>query len=145
METSEKKTQLIEKKRLVHTVVSVVKDSPHIAVVEALTTYIPIDQFKEIFNFIGELTAKEKITKLIFDKRKLSVFHQPSMEWYFVEWKEKMFDLGLNTHRKILPADNVFRQSVKIGREKINTIHPNGKFKLMDIAYADSLEQAISE
>jgi hypothetical protein len=104
-----------------------------------------MDQFKETFNFIGELVKKEKITKLVFDKRKLSVFHQPSMEWYFVEWKEKMFDLGLKTHRKILPNDEVFRQSVKIGREKINIAHPNGKFKLMDIAYSESLEQALAE
>lgn len=137
--------ELIEKRKLKHAAVYTVKDSPKIAIVEALSTYIPIDQFKETFHFIGELVAKEKITKLIFDKRKLSVFHQPSMEWYFVEWKEKMFELGLKTHRKILPKDEVFRQSVKIGREKINTNFPNGKFKLMDIAYSESLEQAIAE
>lgn len=113
------------------------------AVVEALATYIPIEQFKEIFMAIGDLVKKEKITKLVFDKRKLTVFHQPSMEWYFVEWKEKMYDLGLKVHRKILPKDDVFRQSVKIGREKINSLYPNGKFKLMDIGYAETLEDAI--
>ncbi len=137
--------ELIEKKKLKHAVISTVKDSPKTAVVEALSTYIPMDQFKEIFNFIGELVKKEKITKLIFDKRKLSVFHQPSMEWYFVEWKEKMFDLGLKTHRKILPNDEVFKQSVKIGREKINKTYPNGKFNQMDIVYSESIEQAIAE
>lgn len=137
--------ELIEKKKLKHAAVYTVKDSPKTAIVEALSTYIPMDQFKETFNFIGELVAKEKINKLIFDKRKLSVFHQPSMEWYFVEWKEKMFDLGLKTHRKILPNDEVFKQSVKIGRDKINKTHPNGKFNLMDIAYSESIEQAIAE
>jgi hypothetical protein len=88
---------------------------------------------------------EKKITKLIFDKRKLTVFHQPSMEWYFVEWKEKMFDLGLKTHRKILPQDEIFRQSVKIGREKIKSIHPNGKYTLMDIQYSENLQDAISK
>ncbi len=136
--------QLIEKKKLRHALVSVVEESPRTAVVEALSNYIPIDQFKEIFNFIGELVKQEQINRLVFDKRKLTVFHQPSMEWYFVEWKEKMYDHGLTVHRKILPADEVFRQSVKIGREKINKAYPNGKFHAMDIAYAESLEDALT-
>ena len=65
------------------------------------------------------------------------------MEWYFVDWKEKMYDLGLRIHRKILPNNEIFKYSVKIGREKIAASYPNGKFKLMDIQYADSVEQAI--
>ncbi|HCW08030.1 MAG TPA: hypothetical protein DGG95_11775 [Cytophagales bacterium] len=136
--------KLIEKKKFKHAVVSVISDQQSTAVVSAVTTYIPIEQFKEIFTFIGDLTKKEKITKLIFDKRELSVFHQPSMEWYFVEWKEKMYDLGLKTHRKILPKDEVFRQSVKIGRDKINKNFPNGKYTLMDIKYAETLEDAVA-
>ncbi len=128
-----------------HAVLKTVESNPEIAIVEATATYIPIEQFKEIFNSIGELVKEKKITKLIFDKTKLTVFHQPSMEWYFVEWKEKMFDLGLKTHRKVLPQDEVFRQSVKIGREKIKASHPNGKYTLMDIQYAESVEEAISK
>lgn len=137
------KAELVEKKRLKHAVVTIVKDMPNIAVIEALSTYIPIEQFKEIFEYVGTMVINENITKLIFDKRKLTVFHQPSMEWYFVEWKEKMFDAGLKVHRKILPTDEVFRQSVKIGRDKIGKMHPNGKYKVMDIKYAESLEEAI--
>lgn len=137
------KYELIEKKKFKHAIVHLVKDNSQIAIVKATATYIPFDQFKEVFEYIGQLTAAEKITKLVFDKTALSVFHQQSMEWYFVEWKEKMYALGLKIHRKILPADEVFRQSVKIGREKINKNHPNGKYKLMDIKYAESLEDAI--
>lgn len=137
-------TQLVEKKKFRHAVVSVVQDAPEIVVVEATSNYIPIDQFKEIFNFIGQLVKQEKVSKLIFDKRKLTVFHQPSMEWYFVEWKEQMFHLGLSVHRKILPNDQVFQQSVKIGREKIDRSYPNGKFHAMDIGYAQTLEEAIA-
>ena len=137
--------QLVEKRKFRHAVVSVVAHSPNILIVEALTTYIPIEQFKEIFNYIGELVAQDRISKLIFDKRRLTVFHQPSMEWYFVDWKEKMFALGLTTHRKILPQDEVFRQSVKIGREKIAMTYPNGKFHSMDIAYSNNLEEAITK
>lgn len=134
---------LIERRRFRNAVVFTVSDEPTIAVVEATTAYIPIEQFKEIFNFISELVTNDKITKLIFDKRKLEVFHQPSMEWYFVEWKEKMFHAGLRTHRKLLPKNEVFRHSVKIGRDKICEAFPEGKFHQMDIAYAETLEDAI--
>jgi hypothetical protein len=134
---------LIEKKKLKHVTVYTVQSSPKVAIVEATASYIPIEQFKEAFNYLGALVKKEKINKLIFDKRKLTVFHQPSMEWYFVDWKEKMFNDGLTTHRKILPTDEIFRQSVKIGRDKINKAFPDGKFHQMDIGYSESLEDAI--
>src|SRR5688572_29907663 len=137
--------KMIKEKEFKHGSIYLLPQQPSVAVVEATTNYIPLEQFKEIFNFIGELTFKKKITKLIFDKRKLSVFHQPSMEWYFVEWKEKMFDAGLKTHRKILPQDDVFRQSVRIGRDKINKTYPSKKFNEMDIQYAESIEEALSK
>jgi hypothetical protein len=133
----------IVEKEFKHAKVLTVTNSPNTAIVEALTNYIPLEPFKEIFNFIGDLAKKKNLTKLIFDKRKLTVFHQPSMEWYFVEWKEKMFDQGLNTHRKILPADDVFRQSVRIGREKIDKNYPTKKFNQMDIQYAETIEDAL--
>lgn len=122
-----------------------VEHNPETLIVEATANYIPIEKFKEIFAGIGEVVARKGIKKLIFDKRQLTVFHQPSMEWYFVEWKEKMFDLGLKTHRKILPQDEVFRQSVKIGRDKISKSFPDGKYKEMDIQYAETIEEAIAK
>lgn len=64
MNTFTKIFKLNEKKRLKHAVVYTVETSPGVAVVEAISSYIPIDQFKEIFNFIGELVVKEKITNL---------------------------------------------------------------------------------
>jgi hypothetical protein len=125
-----------------HAKVSFVEGKP-VAIVEATSTYIPIEEFKNIFNEIGKLVDSKKITKLIFDKRKLTVFHQPSMEWYFTEWKEQMWHKGLKTHRKILPDNKVFQQSVKIGREKIKEENPNLKFNEMDIQYKNSLQDAI--
>jgi hypothetical protein len=136
---------MIMEKEFKHSNIYLLTQYPGVALVEATANYIPLEQFKEIFNFIGELASREKLTKLIFDKRKLSVFHQPSMEWYFVEWKEKMFDDGLKTHRKILPKDDVFRQSVRIGRDKINKMYPSKKFNQMDIQYAESIEEALSK
>ena len=137
--------ELIEQKKLKHVTVYTVLNFPHVAVVEATSPYIPIENFKEAFEYVGKLVNTNKITKLVFDKRKLSVFHQPSMEWYFVHWKEEMLDHGLKVHRKLLPDDDVFRESVKIGRGKINKAFPNGKFHQLDIAYAETLEDAVTK
>jgi hypothetical protein len=125
-----------------HAKVSSVEGKP-VAIVEATSTYIPIEEFKDIFKEIGKLVETKKITKLVFDKRKLTVFHQPSMEWYFTEWKEQTWHKGLKTHRKILPDNKVFQQSVKIGREKIKEENPSLKFNEMDIQYKNSLQDAI--
>lgn len=126
-----------------HATIKTIEEYPTVAIVEATTNYIPYEEFKEIFKAIGTLVEQKGITKLIFDKSKLTVFHQPSMEWYFVEWKEQMFELGLMSHRKILPKDDIFKHSVKIGREKILKSHPTGKFTLMDIQYSDNIEDAV--
>lgn len=134
---------LILEKQFKHAIVYMVKNEADTAVVEAISNYIPFESFKEVFIFIGELAERKKLKKLIFDKTKLTVFHQPSMEWYFVEWKEKMFDIGLINHTKILPKDEIFRYSVKIGRDKINKNHPEKKYNKMNIRYAETLEEAL--
>jgi len=144
METETTKNKLNLEKSFSNADVSTVEGTST-AVVKATKDYITIDEFKKIFNFIGDVVAKKGINKLVFDKRELKVFHQPSMEWYFVEWKEKMFELGLKTHRKILPDDSVFKQSVKIGREQINEKFPEGKFHQMDIQYFETLDDAIEK
>jgi hypothetical protein len=131
------------KKEFSHTRIEISKDKPEVAIISATSDYIPIDDFKETFNYITSIIKEEGITKLVFDKRKLKVFHQPSMEWYFIEWKEHVYELGLKTHRKILPEDSVFQRSVGLGRDKIAAKFPNGKYKLMDIQYAENLDAAI--
>ncbi len=113
------------------------------AIITATKNYIVINDFKEVFNYLGEIIKDQKIKKLVFDKRKLTVFHQPSMEWYYTEWKEEMYDLGLRSHRKILPNDDFFKMAVKTAKEDINKKFPNGKYTLMDIQYRDTLEEAI--
>lgn len=132
------------RKEFKHASIDIVEAQQPTLLVTATATYIPIDQFKSIFNEIAHWVQRYNIQKLIFDKRQLTVFHQPSMEWYFVDWKERMFNVGLTRHVKILPRDEVFRQSVKIGRNKINEAFPNGKFHTMEILYAETLEEAIA-
>lgn len=126
-----------------HAKVFWIKSHPHVALIETTTNYIPIEQFKEIFDATEKLIVENKITKLIFDKRSLRVFHQPSMVWYFVEWKGKMADLGLINHVKILPDDEVFCHSVRIGRDEIEEKYPDARFHELAINYAVSLEDAV--
>ncbi|MEM7549717.1 MAG: hypothetical protein AAF363_08585 [Bacteroidota bacterium] len=144
-EILESKHRLSIEKEFKSALVYTVDDKPNIAVVSATNSYIPVEEFKDIFRFIGGLVKSNGIEKLVFDKRKLSVFHQPSMEWYFIEWKEEMYDLGLQSHRKILPEDPVFRQSVKIGRSSIEEKFPQGKYKQMDIQYFETIDDAITK
>ena len=80
---------------------------------------------------------------MVFDKRALKVFHQPSMVWYFVEWKEEMYSKGLTKHRKILPRDPVFRECVKLGRENLSKENPSAKYHELDIQYKNSIQEAI--
>lgn len=117
---------------------------PNCLVVEATTEYIPTDEFKIVFEYTGELVKEFNINRLVFDKRAMRVFDQPSMEWYFTEWKAEMADLNLTVHRKILPDDFAFRESVKVGRKNIARKYPKGKFHELDIKYAKSLDEALS-
>lgn len=112
-------------------------------IIEATSGYIPFAGFKEIFAEAGKFVKEHKIEKLIFDKRQMNTFHQPSMEWYYTEWKEDMIVHGLTKHRKILPNDQLFRHSVNVGREKIFAAHPKAKFTSLDLKYAESVEEAL--
>lgn len=121
-----------------------VKSHPQVGLIQSTSSYIPIEEFKHIFNAVEGLIQKHPIRRMIFDKTSLRVFHQPSMEWYFTEWKTQMAVLGLIEHVKILPDDEVFQQSVKLGREQINKDYPDAKFNELWIEYADSIEEAVS-
>lgn len=94
---------------------------------------------------IAEFLKEHQAKKLIFDKRNLRTFHQPSMEWYHVHWKPLVAALGLTKHRKILPEDKLFRKSVEIGREKIKKDHPNFDFDALDIVYVESVEEGFAK
>ncbi len=119
-----------------------VNDEP-ILIVQAKTRFIPLADFKNLFEEAGQWVAKLNIKKLIFDKRSLKVFHQPSMQWYCTEWKEKMADQGLLVYRKLLPEDELFRHSVQVGRDAILRKFSHGKYKKLDIQYVEDMAAAI--
>jgi len=128
-----------------HAEVYELKDKPDVILVKAIQNYIPMRVFQPVFDYVVAHSKEKRVSKVIFDKRTLSVFHQPSMEWYFLEWKDSMSKAGCKTHRKLLPDDQVFVQSVKIARDKLNKEYPNAEFQKLDIQYADSLQEAINK
>jgi hypothetical protein len=115
-----------------------------IILLKLISTYVPLDHFKNALHLIQDLAGQEKITKMILDKSALRIFHQPSMEWYHIVWKQEMLNKDLRTYRKILPEDLLFEESVKIGREKILRENPSFDLSKFDIAYCKSLEEAIA-
>lgn len=112
-------------------------------VICATNTYITIEEFKKVFEEAATIAKVNQLVKTIFDKRAPKVFHQPSMQWYFVEWKEKLFGYGITKHVKILPDDFVLRSSVKLGRAKIDAQFPYALYHKTQILYKDSIEDAL--
>lgn len=111
---------------------------------EARSDYIPVEEFKELFYKNAEAIEKVGGKKFIFDKRCLRAFHQPSMEWYCVEWKKEMYErFGLEVHRKILPEEEWFQRAVEAGLQDIRQQYEDHPLDLLDIAYVDSIEEAL--
>lgn len=113
-------------------------------VCELTDSYVPIEKFKEIFKEMQQQVEGKDVKRFVFDKRNLRVFHQPSMEWYFIEWKKEMYDKGVVEHRKILPdGEDWFKQAVKAGRELIKEKYPDNIIHKLNIVYCSSIEEAL--
>lgn len=105
--------------------------------------YVPIEDFKAVFNKITTIIKAGAYQKFIFDKQALRAFHQPSMEWYFLEWKKEVYEYGIKTHRKILPKEAWFVKMVMIAKKQIIMDHPANIIKDLDIKYCDTINEAI--
>ncbi len=105
--------------------------------------YVPIEHFKEAFHRISDFVKDGDYEKFIFDKRSLRAFHQPSMEWYYIEWKKEMYAHGLKIHRKILPNESWFEKSVMIAKQNILEDYPDNIIDKLDIKYCSSIKEAI--
>ncbi|PSR05923.1 MAG: hypothetical protein BRD49_03145 [Bacteroidetes bacterium SW_10_40_5] len=113
-------------------------------IIEALESYIPIESFQDIFNKATSSVQQAKVSKVIFDKRNLRTFHQPSMEWYFIHWKTEMYNLyGLTKHIKLLPNLHWFHKAVEAGKAEIMKKEASGILQNMNIMYVDSIKEAL--
>lgn len=119
--------------------------STQTALITTKAEYLPMDKFREIFESLSKLFNTQAVKTLVFDKQSLRVFHQPSMEWYYNEWKTVMLQKhGLRNHYKILPQDSLFRKSVEIGRSKIlSSVAENSPLKQLNIRYFETVEEAL--
>jgi len=115
-----------------------------IMICELTKEYVPLEEFREIFSETVPFIEKYQIKKFIFDKQNLRVFHQPSMEWYFIFWKKEVYEKGLKIHRKILPQNNpAFKLAVEAGRAKIMSEYKDTIIPLLDIQYKTNVKDAI--
>ncbi len=115
-----------------------------ILVMSSTKEYMPMEDFKKFcLSLLGPIRTKGLKT-LVFDKRSLRIFHQGSMVWYYTDWKDELYALGIRKIIKILPNDTTFQLSVKIGREKIENTYPEHKFHDINIRYVKSLEEALA-
>ena len=105
--------------------------------------YIPLEEFKSIFLAVTELIAEYPMKSMLFDKRNLRTFHQPSMEWYFIVWKPAIKQAGLTNHFKILPDLEWFIQSVNAGRHQITLKCDKDLLDGIQIRYVEDVEDAI--
>ncbi len=130
-------------------------ENPHVAVYllpqvrtvlcQARKAYLPHKVFVETYRKVEELVRGHGITKLVFDKQPMRIFNQASMIWYHVHWKQKMYDQGLYTYRKILPPDEAFRLAVSICRDNLTKEHPGFDLSKFDIRYCNSLAEALAK
>lgn len=110
----------------------------------ATAEYIPIEEFKVLFNNMLQHIKEHPAKHLIFDKRALRTFHQPSMEWYFAEWKPLARETGLTHHYKILPAEDWFVKSVEAGKALIYEKYGRDFLHGIDITYVDDVESVVA-
>ncbi len=112
----------------------------------ATSDYIPILKFKQLFEMLGDEVryGEAKYSKFIFDKSALRTFHQPSMKWYFTEWKTEMLEYGVNKHYKILPELEYFKKAVEAARKPLLAKYPKDILEQLTIDYFNSVEEALN-
>jgi hypothetical protein len=107
--------------------------------------YIRKEDFENLFNLMGDEAKREGAEKIIFDKRNMKVFDQPSMTWYHIVFKEDLLaTIALKKYRKLLPPDELFKMSVEIGKGKIAREH-HFDFSKYDIQYCETIEEAFEK
>ncbi len=111
----------------------------------ATAEYIPIESFKNAFNHAANFAKNKKWKYTIFDKSNLNVFHQPSMEWYYTNWKKELLEYGVSTHFKILPKEEWFKASVEAGKDEIKEKYPDFDFSAFEVRYVKNVDEALAQ
>jgi hypothetical protein len=112
--------------------------------VTATHKFIPGADFKAAFETLLNKLDGLGATRMVFDKRELTVFDQQAMTWYHLDWKPRAYAAGITRHVKLLPQNEVFRKSVEIGKLRIQREHPEFDYAKYQISYSESLEEALA-
>ncbi|MEM6734967.1 MAG: hypothetical protein AAF620_02750 [Bacteroidota bacterium] len=123
-----------------------INETSRAILLKAETDFIPIKNFKQLFQMLADEIEEHSGTynKFIFDKTALRTFHQPSMKWYFMHWKTEMLQHGINKHFKILPDLDYFRKAVIAARKPLLAKYPENILSQLRIEYYHSIEEANS-
>ena len=113
-------------------------------IAEVMSSYVPTETFISVFNRMSEYIGNNDIEKFIFDKRSLNAFNQPTMEWYYIEWKEEVYGFGVKKHRKLLPPQKWFKKCVEAGKDEIRASYPDSVVHTLDISYHDSIYDCLT-
>lgn len=111
----------------------------------ATKEYIPIESFKKAFEKAADFAKEYEWKAFIFDKSNLTVFHQPSMEWYYTSWKSNLANQGITMHFKILPEEPWFKASVDAGKSEIKSKYPDFNFDIFEVKYVNNVEEALRQ
>ncbi|MGF1532453.1 MAG: hypothetical protein ACFCUI_02020 [Bernardetiaceae bacterium] len=116
----------------------------NVIICQMLQSYTEIDNFKAMLYKKAELIEQYGCDLFVFDKRSIRGFHQPSMEWYYLEWKPEMYRrFGLRVHRKLFTTETWFLKCIEAGRAEIKRRDPGSIVHTMDITIVDTIAQAI--
>ncbi len=85
---------------------------------------IHLTKFKETLLHLIPSFQKLKACQLVVDRRHMFTIHFPALEWFYLIWLPQMMKSGLRKFHIILPENELFQFSLRIGKEKILNAHP---------------------
>ncbi|TAE73318.1 MAG: hypothetical protein EAZ85_07325 [Bacteroidetes bacterium] len=111
-------------------------------VCQAITDYIPHQEFQYIFNEILEFATENPTEMFIFDKSALVTFHQDSVRFFYFDWKPKMEKLGTKIYKHILPNNRTFKVSLDVTKDILRKEKPEICIDVPCIEYIESIDEA---
>lgn len=114
-------------------------------VCQAITDYIPHQEFQIIFQDLLEYTQKNPTQIFIFDKSNLLTFHQNSIRFFYFDWKPKMEEAGVKNFKHILPNNKTFRISLKTTKDILRKEKPTICIDVPCIEYIENIDQAFKD
>lgn len=117
-----------------------------ILICELSKEYVPLNNFREIFKATTPFIEKFQVEKVILDKQNLRIVDKLSMEWYYLVWKQQIYERGVIKHRKILPKNlPEFEKEVSLLHNKLLADYKDSMLNKLDIQYKNTIIEAIQE